>query len=293
VLDDARSRGLQFLGEAAVAENFTLAGFPDFDRMLAGWSGGDRVRREQHLDFVRGRRFRQTLLCRAHHRLADDAGPQALRTMHLRASLSAQDGAALFDRSEVRFSDGSRGARTDEPIAKIALARLAARWPDAVAFDALLDGALHDCATHGAPADDPRAAAVALAALLWSMVRADLVEPLRDAPPPATPPGSRPRLRAVVADALAHGLVPADTLNRGFRLDDAIARQLAAAMDGTRDRSALLALARAVSGPPTADAALARGPGPALGADAAPDTDAAARLERLIAFLHGHGAFAG
>ena len=299
VLDDARSRGLQFLGEAAVAEMFTLAGFPDFDRMLADWSGGDRVRREQHLDFMRGRRFRQTLLCRAHHRLTDDAGPQALRAMHLRASLGAQADAVLFDRSEVRFSDGSRGARIDEPIAKAALARLAARWPDTVAFDALLDGALRDCAAHGAPADDPRAAGAALAALLWSMVRADLVEPLRDAPPRAAPPGVRPRLRAVVADALAHGLVPADALNRGFRLDDAIARRLAAAMDGTRDRHALLALARPVSGPPIADAAADGGSGPAPRADAAPttdpapDTDAALRLERLIAFLHGHGAFAG
>lgn len=277
VLDDARAHGLQFLGEATIAEMFTLAGFPDFDRMIAGWSGGDRVRREQHMDFVRGRRFRQTLLCRADHRLADDAGPQALRAMHLRASLRAEPGAALYDRSEVRFSSGaigaigSRGARVDEPIAKAALARLAARWPDAVAFDALLDGALRDCAANGVPADDPPATGMALAALLWSMVRANLVEPLRHAPAPAAPPGARPRLRAVVADALAHDLLPADALNRGFRLEDPIARRLALAMDGTRDRDALRALARAEGG-----------------VDA---VQTEARIESLLGFLHGHGAF--
>lgn len=297
LLEDARPHGLQYLGEAGIAEMYTLAGFPDFDRMLADWSGGDRVRREQHLDFVRGRRFRQTLLCRAHHRLAEDAGPRSLRAMHLRASLRAEPGAALFDRSEVRFSDGSRGARVDEPIAKAALARLAARWPDTVAFDALLGGAMHDCAASGLAYDET--AGAALAALLWSMVRADLVEPLRDAPPPAAPPGAQPRLRAVVADALAHGLVPADTLNRGFRLDDPIARRLAAAMDGTRGRDALLALAREAPAMRSGGTATAGGSDPAPdadaapGADAAPDADAAARLERLIAFLHGHGAFAG
>ena len=272
VLADARGRGLQFLGEATIAEMFTLAGFPDFDRMLAGWSGGDRVRREQHMDFLRGRRFRQTLLCRAHHRLADDAGPQALRAMHLRSSLRAEAGAALFDRSEASFSDGERGARVDEPIAKSALARLAARWPDAVAFDALLDGALHDCAANAAPADDPQAAGTALAALLWSMVRANLVELLRDAPPPAAPPGGRPRLRAVVADALARDVLPADLLNRAFRLDDPIAQRLALAMDGTRSRDALVALACEAGG-----------------VDAA---EAGTRIESLIGFLHAHGAFA-
>lgn len=272
VVDAARVHGLQFLGSAVIAEMFTLPGFPDFDRMLEGWSGVDRVRREQHLDFVRGRRFRQTLLCRAHQPVDDDAGPRRLRTMCLRASLRPPADAVLHDRSEVRFADGKRGATVDQPVVKAMLATLAERWPDAVRFDALVDAALRDCAAHGVAPDDAEAAREALAGLCWSMVRADLIELLRDAPSPAARPGARPRLRPEVADALLHGISPTDRLGHAYLLDGKVAIRVALAMDGSRDRAALRAIACEADGIDAAEA----------------DT----RIDGLLGFLHAHAAFA-
>lgn len=60
--------GLQFLGEAEPYEMFDHRGVLD-------WVKGGVVEREQHLDFLKARRFRQTLLCRDGVTLDRDAGP--------------------------------------------------------------------------------------------------------------------------------------------------------------------------------------------------------------------------
>jgi len=243
---DASVHGLQYLGEAEIHEMYTLSGQHDLDDLIDGWSGGERIAREQHLDWLRGRRFRRTLLCRSEHTLRDVDGPRALRRMHLRSPMHPESIDALHDRSRVAFATSPRGAHIDEPIAKVAVAMLGARYPDTVPFETLFEAALADCAAHGL-AYDRRQAGEALAALCWAMVRADLVTVCRAASVPVHDAGERPRLRVVVADALAHGLTPTTPTHEAFELSDETAVQLALALDGTRDRAALVAMAGAIA----------------------------------------------
>ena len=136
---DAGAWGLQYLGEADIVERFTMAGLGEFDALVDAWSNNDWVAREQYFDFVKGRRFRQTLLCKDSHRLLRDFGTHTVERFDLRSRLRLDDAnAALFDRSEVSFSAGNRGVKLDEPIAKTALVLLEQHYPDSVAFEDLL-----------------------------------------------------------------------------------------------------------------------------------------------------------
>jgi methyltransferase-like protein len=67
----ARRHGLEYLGEAEPYEMFDRTG------ALAGFQG-DIVEYEQHLDFLKARRFRQTLLCRAGRPLRRQISPQQM-----------------------------------------------------------------------------------------------------------------------------------------------------------------------------------------------------------------------
>lgn len=61
----AQAHGLQYLCEAELSELEADRHREGVDAVLDGLAGGDRVRWEQYADFLAGRSFRQTLLCRA------------------------------------------------------------------------------------------------------------------------------------------------------------------------------------------------------------------------------------
>jgi methyltransferase-like protein/2-polyprenyl-3-methyl-5-hydroxy-6-metoxy-1,4-benzoquinol methylase len=69
---DARRHGLQYLGEAEPHGMF------DPTRALAGFEG-DLIEHEQYMDFLKARRFRQTLLCRAERPLRHQTSPEQMR----------------------------------------------------------------------------------------------------------------------------------------------------------------------------------------------------------------------
>jgi SAM-dependent methyltransferase len=63
--------GLQYLGEADLFEMFDVSG-------SLGWLRKDVLEREQYRDFLRGRAFRQTLLCRSDVVLEREPGPESM-----------------------------------------------------------------------------------------------------------------------------------------------------------------------------------------------------------------------
>ena len=270
---DAGAWGLQYLGEADIVERFTMAGLGEFDALVDAWSNNDWVAREQYFDFVKGRRFRQTLLCKDSHRLLRDFGTHTVERLDLRSRLRLDDAnAALFDRSEVSFSAGNRGVKLDEPIAKTALALLEQHYPDSVAFEDLLGETTAWCRRAGltlANGESRRA----LAHMLWTLVRGTLVELLREPQRIAARSGTLPRISPLVRDQIARGIPLAGALHDNFALKDDLAAEIALAMDGSHDRAALERLACERTGAQ-----------PAI---------AAQRIEQLLGFLGRHGAIAG
>jgi hypothetical protein len=223
----AAEHGLRFLAEAEITEMQVGALPQDLQERLLATS--DVVRREQLLDFLKQRMFRQTLLCRAGgatpHR---EPRPEHAAALAAAGTIEHETDAGS---GRVTFT-GSAGATltTDHPLLVRALEIVAARWPGAAW--------LHELGSEQ-PAP-PEELAVLCDALLRCF-QANLVRLHVHPPDPATSPGERPRA-SPLARVQARDRDYMTTLRHtSIRLEDELGWQLVALLDGTRDRAELLA----------------------------------------------------
>ncbi len=126
----AHEHGLEFLAEAVFMEMFP----PDLEPQAASFLDqleADVLAREQYLDFVKGRRFRQTLLCHASASITRQISLAKVAQLHFAGA--AKPLAALVDPeavSPVGF-EGVNGAvmTVGHPLVKAALCALREHWP--------------------------------------------------------------------------------------------------------------------------------------------------------------------
>ena len=103
-LKHAHAHGLAFMAEASYHEMSPLNAHPDARDMLAGIAEDDLATKEQYLDFLTGRRFRQSLLVRAG------------TPVRARADASAIAGLDVVSKLVRRVDDdGKEGMRFDHP----------------------------------------------------------------------------------------------------------------------------------------------------------------------------------
>lgn len=134
--DLAASHGLQYLGDADYSSMHDLR-YPSQVREVLSELGEDVIRKEQYLDFLKCRRFRQTLLCHQEVELRREPSAELLRDLFYASSAKPTSvNAQLTDESIVSF-EGEGGLRltTSHPIAKLALAFLGLHWPARVQFN--------------------------------------------------------------------------------------------------------------------------------------------------------------
>lgn len=258
----ARSHRLQYLAEADFFEMHAGVSSPEAVSLLDEHAD-DLIAREQYLDFLKCRRFRQTLLC--HEALALDRSfpPTLAERFRFASYAEATDG----DAPEVVVFRGRHGAalRTDEPVIKAALGALRARWPVSVPFGELLQLARADtiASSRGRGRTEIADRDVLGEALLRAYA-VNLVELRTHEPPFVVVPGERPRASAVARRQAALGPAVTTLRHNAMRIDDETGRRLITLLDGTRDRAAL---AREL----------------AEGADPSPDL--AAKLDRKLSEL--------
>jgi SAM-dependent methyltransferase len=137
---EARRHGLQYLGEADFLEMQDDIYAEPIPEVLQRLAQGDVIRKEQYLDFIKGRRFRQTLLCHEAVVLERPARPKRIITMYLASGASPVSSAPDVRPGVFEEFRGPRGAAlsTDDPQAKAALLRLREIWPLSMHFAALL-----------------------------------------------------------------------------------------------------------------------------------------------------------
>ncbi|MDP2710378.1 MAG: methyltransferase regulatory domain-containing protein [Solirubrobacteraceae bacterium] len=231
--EHAAGHGLQFLAEA------------NFWEMQVGWlphelrdgvlATDDRLRREQLLDQLRMRTFRQTLLCHASNALDDT--PPLDRLATLAVSAQAQASAAQPD-GRVTFT-GANGSNltTDHGVVIAALERVIAAWPAILPIAELWPS--------DALAEDRQIVCEALLRCYSAALASVHAEPAAFGTSAAT----HPRVTAMARLQAREGALVANLRHDAVTLDDP-ARALVMLLDGTRDRAALLAgLADAVEGP--------------------------------------------
>lgn len=229
------AHGLKFFAEADVA---SMAGADLPVDLSAGVARLARllVAREQLLDLLTNRAFRQSLLCRAECEAKQQLDERAVRSAYVVSTLHARRDdtpGSPRERQALHFASGGGFAiEVDDPHVAAALARLADAWPGGAWFEQLVPSQSNEpiAATEAARHE---LASVLLAAFVERAVELHTIEP-----PYATIAGERPvasplaRLQAERGDLvtnLRHDLV---------RLDDE-ARAMLRLFDGSRDRAAL------------------------------------------------------
>jgi SAM-dependent methyltransferase len=222
----ASAHGLQYLAEADFFEmQIGVTAEPVADALLGVQ---DPIRREQYLDFLKGRMFRQTLLCATEHEL--DRTPRPLALERLAVSTPARRAGEGEPDGNVTF-EGPTGSTltTDHPLVVEALERVGGQWPAAVWVRELI-GSGSSAAERAALCD----------ALLRSYA-ANLVQLHADPPRVTTTPGERPRASALARHQARTGHVVTNLRHAAVRIEDDLGRRLVALLDGSRDRAGLMA----------------------------------------------------
>jgi SAM-dependent methyltransferase len=232
----ARAHRLQYLAEADYFEMHAGVSSPEAISLLDEHAD-DILVREQYLDFLKCRRFRQTLLCHDAVAINRNLSPALANSFRIASHAEPADG---DEQPVVVFRGPHQTAlRTDEPVIKAALGVLRARWPATVRFGELLALARAEltASEQGArsEADDTRV----LGEALLRAYAVNLVELHVHQPPFITTPAKRPRASAVARRQAALGQAVTTLRHTTLRIDDATGRRLITLLDGTRDRAAL------------------------------------------------------
>ena len=216
----AAPHGLQYLTEAEYSETQVGALPEQLQQALAKIA--DPLAREQYLDFLRERMFRQTLLCRATAPV--DRPPRPERLAGLAASAPLR-WTADEESGRLTFS-GPGGAHltTDHPVVVGVLQQLGSAWP-------------------AAPRVSELAAEGQLAIVCDALLRcfaANLVRLHVQPAPVSVSAPERPAVSALARLEAAQGELLTTLRHTGLQLGDDLGRRLVTLLDGTRDRAALI-----------------------------------------------------
>jgi hypothetical protein len=219
---DAARSGLGFLAEADLSSLMAAEVTADVRRTVAAM---DRLEREQYLDFVRLRRYRESLLC--HAELAVVPEIEATRATDLHAYASTRLLASGLD--------AANGADEDGHALK---ELLVARWPHAIRVADLHESLAQRGYLRSGAEESIKALAVRLFA-------AGSINLRFHAPPLATAAGTHPAVfppaRCAARD---HDVLP-NVYHEGVRILDPAVRSLVQSLDGRHNRREL---AEAVGG---------------------------------------------
>ena len=220
----AAQRGLQFLCESSIVEQVGSNLTDEASATAAAWSGGDPLVYEQYIDFLRMRRFRHTLLCRAGIPLRRDLPAETLDRLWVSAQ-AQRTGKSDGDSVEYR-SDTAARISTNHKLAIAVLDAMRDLWPESVWFPDFAD-------RFAVPKQE-------LAALVQKLEIASMIE-LRGAPNRARRAGDRPEASAVARWQLGQGIHRVtNLLHRMIGIDDENGRILVRMLDGRRTREELI-----------------------------------------------------
>jgi SAM-dependent methyltransferase len=223
--------GLRFVAEAEPNAMESRAFPPTVAGVLDGLAERDPLVKEQYLDFLRLRRFRQTLLS------VDGASPRARPDAGVVSSLAvsgkpkpATDVVELAPGVAVTFTaDRGAMAKTDLPLAKAALLELAIRWPGRVAFRELVKLAANRLDRKPTEEDSRQ-----LADFLAAVWMAELVSFHGDLPRYVDTVSERPVASPLARIQLRSGQFASTLLHVSMRFDDEPSRKMVQLLDGTR-----------------------------------------------------------
>lgn len=240
-IERAATHGLQYLAEADYFEMFDHS-FNASTRQTLARLAGNRIAREQYLDFLKCRRFRQTLLCHREATLLTE--PPVDKVAGFLISSLAQCKTTpinLAPRINMSYQTPS-GARceTDFALGKAALMVMGAVWPMPFSFDDLLNQAIMRLRQEGFSDENSGQSREGLPGFLLQLYSAGVVELRAGLSPIARSASEQPVCSPLTRWQAQRGDVVTTAFHITVKVEDEIGRSLLRWLDGTLDRSALL-----------------------------------------------------
>jgi SAM-dependent methyltransferase len=240
-IERAAGHGLQYLAEADYFEMFDY-GFNAPARQTLDRLAGNRIAREQYLDFLKCRRFRQTLLCHREARLLTEPRPDAV-TGFLISSLAECKSTPVNLNPGVNMSyQTPKGGKceTDFALGKAALAAMGTIRPMPLSFDELLNQAKIRLQQADVRDESDGQTRERFSSFLLQLYSAGVVELRAGLSPIARSVSDRPVASPIARWQAQHGDVATTVFHVAVRIEDEIGRSLLIWLDGTLDRKALL-----------------------------------------------------
>lgn len=238
LMERAAAEGLKYLAEAAFRE-MVLENFPkEVRQTLRGLS---IIQQEQYMDFLRCRRFRQTLLCHREAALERSLPSMKIRKFHV-ALYGAPEPIDADIRSDqpMQLTVNSGKATLTIPVVKAAFVYLGDIYPQHISFDRLHAAALDKLGQRRSQdPQDPKFGADALANDLMRSYCTGLLDACVHLPNCVLRISERPLAGPLARlQSLRDGQVT-NQLHEQVKLDD-LGRHVLHRLDGRHDRRALI-----------------------------------------------------
>jgi len=231
---------LQFLSESEITAMSMHSFSKDVQEMVPSFES--IVEREQYLDFLRGRVFRQTLVCHKKIELNREIQPSILNEFFISSPVRPLgENPDLINRKVEKFVGRKEaGVEIDHPLTKAALFHLGKIWANAVHFPELLEKARQILETEGFTSDDWETHINTTTAVLWQIYYSTgLIELYVNQPQVLTEAGEKPNVNKLARWQTKHGQNISTLLGMSIKIEDEISLHLIELMDGTRNRAEL------------------------------------------------------
>jgi methyltransferase-like protein len=233
-IEHARNHSLQYLSESVLPAPPDPAHSSEFEPTLANLAGDDFIAREQLLDFLRNRMYRETLLCHAEREVRRDYLPEQLRDLNFASQASSSPGEKSG--AKVFTLPGGIKMETVHPGVIALMEQLEAGWPRALSFAEI--SATGFVLNHNDTDQEG-------AALLMRLAVAKMIELHAWKAPIAPAISTHPRASACAREEARTRTHVTTLLHTTARLDDPLVRSFLQLLDGTRNRAALLEVLKA------------------------------------------------
>ncbi len=237
-----KQNNLQYLAEAELHAMGTQSLSKDTREFVESLE--DIIEKEQYLDFLRGRIFRQTLFCREEVELNRAPEPAVMNKFLLSSSIRAVSEKPELATQKVEKFVGmkSAGIEIDHPLTKAALVHLGEIWGRAISFGELLEKAKQTIVAQGFKTENWDEQFYVSSAILLQICRGtSLVELHLFQPDAPTETSEKPQTNALAVWQLPQANNVTTLLNLDVKIEDEISRHLLETCDGTRNRDEILA----------------------------------------------------
>lgn len=227
-VEHAAAHGLQYVTDSDFAST-SDARMPSATQRTLAQLADEPLLKQVYLDFLKCRRFHQTLLCHADVTLERDPEPERLREFFLGGVVSRDP-----DKEDTWHSVRGGRMKTTHSVAAAVLDAIGEKWPGRWSFDAL---AADVTARTAEPREDVEEV---MERVLWEAFVTGMIDAWAEPAPCATTVSERPVSSALARHMLQHSDSVTTLLHSTVAVGDAAGRQLITLCDGTRDHAALV-----------------------------------------------------